>query len=109
MRYNLNLIYLGGCLQANPEHRLTISAVLERVAAIAESNGYNLRAPLIFQQKSDVESNHLDGNYSNGVRQTPPRPAPPQELPKPPQVRDCLINNCIRMQNLCAKDRCKEV
>lgn len=79
-------LFIGGCLQANPEHRLTISAILERVAAIAESNGFNLRAPLIFQQKSDAESNHLEGNYSNGMKQVPPRPVPPQEPPRPPQV-----------------------
>ncbi|XP_023312590.1 cyclin-G-associated kinase-like, partial [Anoplophora glabripennis] len=77
---------IRGCLQANPEHRLTIAAVLERVAAIAESNGFNLRAPLIFQQKSDIDSNHLDGGYSNGLKQAPPRPVPPQEPPRPPQV-----------------------
>ncbi|KAJ8945124.1 hypothetical protein NQ318_001589 [Aromia moschata] len=78
---------IRGCLQANPEQRLTITGILERIAAVAETRGCNLRAPLVFQQKTvDSESNHLDGNHNNGVKVPPPRPAPPPQEPiQPPQ------------------------
>ncbi|KAJ8965281.1 hypothetical protein NQ314_004244, partial [Rhamnusium bicolor] len=79
-RYSCFHDIIKGCLQANPEQRLTISGVLERIAAIAESNGYNLRAPLVFQHKiSEPDSNYLDGNCNNGVKAPPPRPAPPPQ------------------------------
>ncbi|KAJ8920099.1 hypothetical protein NQ315_011754 [Exocentrus adspersus] len=75
---------IRGCLQANPEQRLTISGVLERVAAIAESHDCNLRAPLVFyRRKSDADSNHSEGNHSNGMKQPPPRPAEPARPPQP--------------------------
>lgn len=69
----------GGCLKVNPEHRLTISQVLERVAAIAESNNYNLRAPLDIQQiPLDMErehNTHVDTNHI--TKPPPPRPSQP--------------------------------
>ncbi|XP_074031874.1 LOW QUALITY PROTEIN: cyclin-G-associated kinase [Leptinotarsa decemlineata] len=92
-RYSCFHDIIRGCFQANPDQRLTISGVLERIAAVAESNGYNLRSPLILstpQQKiGEAESNLLDGNYNNEVKAPPPRPAPPtkptNELPRPSQ------------------------
>ncbi|RZC42947.1 cyclin-G-associated kinase [Asbolus verrucosus] len=76
---------IRGCLQVNPEQRLTVSGVLERIAAIAESNGYNLRAPLQFQQKLSTEPDcgYGDGIHNNGVKPLPPRPAQPPK-PQPP-------------------------
>lgn len=75
----------GGCLQANPEHRLSISGILERIAAIAESNGYNLKAPLILSQDSDSESSNVNNTCTNDVKVPPPtRPAPPSMEPVRP-------------------------
>jgi cyclin G-associated kinase len=77
---------IRGCLQVNPEQRLTVTGVLERIAAIAESNGYNLRAPLQFQQKLNTEPDHSygDGVHNNSVKPVPPRPVqPPKPQPAP--------------------------
>lgn len=76
---------IRGCLQANPEKRFNISDVLERVAAIAETKGYNLQAPLILQKPLNA-----NGNESGEVKQPPPRPAEPSPVhqparPSPPQ------------------------
>lgn len=43
------MLFPGGCFQPNPEQRLTITDLLERLAAIAESHGFNLKAPLPFK------------------------------------------------------------
>lgn len=40
----------------NPEERLTINNVLERLAAIAESNNVNLKQPLKFERKKVEQS-----------------------------------------------------
>lgn len=45
-----------GCLSVNPEDRLTINNVLERLAAIAESNNVNLKQPLKFERKKVEQS-----------------------------------------------------
>ncbi|XP_044269812.1 cyclin-G-associated kinase [Tribolium madens] len=79
---------IRGCLQVNPEQRLTVSGVLERVAAIAESNGFNLRAPLQFQQKQSPELDHSSGDGVHNNVKPPPRPVPPRPQPvpeRPPQ------------------------
>lgn len=63
-----------------------MTGVLERIAAIAESNGYNLRAPLQFQQKLNTEPDHSygDGVHNNSVKPVPPRPVqPPKPQPAP--------------------------
>lgn len=46
----------GGCLTVNPENRFTISGVLERLAAIAESTNVNLKQPLKFERKKVEQS-----------------------------------------------------
>ncbi|CAH1155898.1 unnamed protein product [Phaedon cochleariae] len=77
------------CLQADPEQRMTISGVLESIAAIAESNGYNLRAPLILSSlpSVDVEQSRQENQCNNGVKVPPLRPAPPVNEPsRPSQV-----------------------
>lgn len=40
----------------NPENRLPISGVLERLAAIAESTNVNLKQPLKFERKKIEQS-----------------------------------------------------
>lgn len=90
---------LGGCLKVNPEHRLTISAILERLAAIAETNNYNLKAPIeITQTKTTdftTEQSHVNSNHIASVKpppsqpspahQPPPRPSQPHRPAPPPQ------------------------
>lgn len=49
-------LFSGGCLTVNPEERMTISSVLERLAAIAESNNVNLKQPLKFERKKVEQS-----------------------------------------------------
>lgn len=58
--------------------------MLERVAAIAESNGYNLKAPLILSQEHESETNNINNGYSNEIKQPPARPAPPNLEPVRP-------------------------
>ncbi|CAH1966775.1 unnamed protein product [Acanthoscelides obtectus] len=79
-RYNCFHDIIRGCLQANPNHRLTISGVLERIAAVAETRGYNLKHPLVFQHNipdTDVGQRMPERNSSNVCSQPPPRPSPP--------------------------------
>lgn len=86
----------------NPEHRLTVAGILERLAAIAETNSYNLRAPLDIQVKKEqdievpaqTESNHISRAppprpQASPAHQPPPRPpqrpaVPPAQLPRVP-------------------------
>ncbi|XP_050499686.1 cyclin-G-associated kinase [Diabrotica virgifera virgifera] len=82
---------IRGCLQANPQERITVSDILERLAAIAESNGYDLKAPLILstpQHKSSEpqsQSTFYDGPSNNATKVPPSRPAPPTvDAPRPP-------------------------
>lgn len=63
--------------------------MLERIAAIAETNGYNLRSPLILVQNATPQVNPSTVyNGSNGTKVPPPRPAPPPQDPirAPPTV-----------------------
>ncbi|PZC73481.1 hypothetical protein B5X24_HaOG209502 [Helicoverpa armigera] len=55
-RYKCFHEVISGCLTVNPEERLTISSVLERLAAIAESNNVNLKQPLKFERKKVEQS-----------------------------------------------------
>lgn len=50
------VISTGGCLSVNPEERMSIGAVLERLAAIADSNNVNLKQPLKFERKKVEQS-----------------------------------------------------
>lgn len=67
---------IEGCLQVNPAQRLTVSGILDRVAAISETKGFNLKAPLDIKPKSPAENESTDSNY-NGMKQPPPRPSQP--------------------------------
>lgn len=84
-------------MQVNPEQRLTISAILERVAAIAETNGYNLKAPLQFPKTVSNEPDYGSGDGDhNSVKAAPPRPVPPSrgvpERPVQPPIRPVQPN-----------------
>ncbi|XP_044754346.1 cyclin-G-associated kinase isoform X2 [Coccinella septempunctata] len=86
---------IRGCFQANPLQRLTITDLLERIAAIAESNGFNPKTPLKIPSNNVIKEDASEG--SNGVRPQPPaRPAmpidrkdlkssPSNQPPRPPQ------------------------
>jgi hypothetical protein len=45
------LLIVGGCLQVNPVHRMTVADILERLAAIAETKNINLKEPLVLEGK----------------------------------------------------------
>ncbi|XP_051171936.1 cyclin-G-associated kinase [Leptopilina boulardi] len=64
---------IKGCLQISPVQRLTTSALLERLAAIAESNNFDPREP----PKIDVVIKPA----------APPRPAPPPPTSAAPPPR----------------------
>lgn len=55
-RYKCFHEIISGCLTVNPAERLTINSVLERLAAIAESNNVNLKQPLKFERKKVEQS-----------------------------------------------------
>lgn len=72
---------IRGCLQANPQQRISINVVLEMVAAIAESHKYDLKAPLILstpQNKvSELQSSFFSMPPNDSSKVPPPRPAAP--------------------------------
>ncbi|CAG9856413.1 unnamed protein product [Phyllotreta striolata] len=96
---------IRGCLQPNPQMRLNIAGVLERIAAIAESNGYNLKEPLVLsvpkQKLNETPPNFHNDNskvpparpnppssdLNKPAQPVPPRPAPPQQRPPAPQAQ----------------------
>lgn len=68
---------IRGSFQVNPATRITANDILERLAAIAESNGFNLKSPLNIQPK-DAQENSFQGNGVNNSPKHPPhRPPPP--------------------------------
>uniref|UniRef100_A0A8D8VCG1 Cyclin-G-associated kinase n=1 Tax=Cacopsylla melanoneura TaxID=428564 RepID=A0A8D8VCG1_9HEMI len=104
---------IRGCLQADPSKRLSIDDVLERLASIAETRGYNIKEPLDLQVIQPVlvnENNdtppdqHPPSNQRGGCALPPshrerspvppPRPSsspahhPPPPRPTPPD-RPC--------------------
>lgn len=58
--YYILVFVAGGCLQVNPEQRLTVANILERLAAIAESRSFNLREPLHLEGKK-IDTNSRPG------------------------------------------------
>lgn len=60
---------IKGCLEASPVKRLTTSALLERLAAIAESNNFDPREPAKIEMVTKANP--------------PPRPAPPPPSASP--------------------------
>lgn len=42
----------GGCLQVNPEQRMNVPDILERLAAIAETRNINFKEPLSLEGKN---------------------------------------------------------
>jgi cyclin G-associated kinase len=55
------LLIVGGCLQVNPVQRMTVTDVLERLAAIAETKNINLKEPLV------LEGKRIDSTSSPGL------------------------------------------
>lgn len=64
-------MFLGGCLQVNPQQRLTAATILERLAAIAEVRGFDIKTPLDIAIVQPTD----ESNITNGVKAPPPRPA----------------------------------
>jgi hypothetical protein len=44
-------LIIGGCLQVNPVYRMTVTDILDRLAAIAETKDINLKEPLVLEGK----------------------------------------------------------
>ncbi|XP_066260785.1 cyclin-G-associated kinase [Euwallacea similis] len=65
---------IRGCFQTNPEQRLTVSEILDRLAAIAETHRYNVKAPLPFKT-NQVQSEQGNGDCS--TNNTPTHKVPP--------------------------------
>ncbi|KAK7579810.1 hypothetical protein V9T40_000439 [Parthenolecanium corni] len=82
---------IRGCLKVNPRDRLDINDLLERLASIAESNGYKLSEP--FENWSSIvetpsvidyesEDGSTNGQFEKNSSHVPPgRPPPPSSLP----------------------------
>lgn len=65
---------IKGCFQSNPDQRPTVAVILEKLAAIAETKGYNLKAPL------PIKSTHIQQEQGNGdclTNSTPTHKVPP--------------------------------
>ncbi|GLV44488.1 auxilin [Carabus blaptoides fortunei] len=87
---------IRGCLQVNPAQRITVSGILERLAAIAESSGYNLRSPLNLEVKQPSQDTPSEFNSPN---HTPPPQAPPSRPSQPPQRPTPPIPQAVPNQN----------
>ncbi|GBP28989.1 Cyclin-G-associated kinase [Eumeta japonica] len=86
-RYKCLHEIISGCLTVNPEQRLTISGVLERLAAIAESNNINLKQPLKFERKKVEQSVATSSPAASAPAPEVPPPRPPEPCPPPPVAR----------------------
>lgn len=95
--------FAGGSFQANPLQRFSIADLLERVAAIAETNGFNPKTALRITKVNQIIEDNNEG--SNGVKTKPPaRPIPPVNMksspahqpsrPSQPPV-SILLNNTV--------------
>ncbi|KAF7282230.1 hypothetical protein GWI33_003030 [Rhynchophorus ferrugineus] len=82
-RYSCFHEIIKGCFQTNPENRLKISDIMERLAAVAESYSFDLRSPLPFKAVVKVEEQDNEENPTNvpPQRVPPPRPQPPPPSP----------------------------
>lgn len=62
--------------------------MLEQIAALAETKGYNLKAPLNMKTKpliADADLNSTDSNHVNAkVPARPPQPSPAHQPSRPP-------------------------
>ncbi|XP_063218105.1 cyclin-G-associated kinase isoform X2 [Bacillus rossius redtenbacheri] len=93
---------IRGCFHVNPAQRMSVSDLLERLAAIAESLGFSLKEPLGLEGRS-LDSDPPDGQDGPGAdrnaasatvnnndepgegRKVPQRPPPrPPSAPRPP-------------------------
>lgn len=91
-------LFLGGCFRADPEQRLTVPSILERLGAIAESNRYDLKAPLCISKSEPVANDvgHGEGTGNGPRRPPPPRPQAqaggqvPNRPPPPGTVRNSM-------------------
>ncbi|XP_045764803.1 cyclin-G-associated kinase isoform X2 [Maniola jurtina] len=89
-RYKCFHEIISGCLTVNPEARLAISGVLERLAAIAESNNINLKQPLKFERKKVEQSVATSSPVNREAvpnSQEPANPRPPEPARPPPPAR----------------------
>ncbi|KAL1459931.1 hypothetical protein WDU94_011876 [Cyamophila willieti] len=83
---------IRGCLQADPSKRLSIDDVLERLASIAETRGFNMKEPLDLQvmkpkpvlvnENNDIPQGHAPNNRA-GAALPPSRERSPVPPPRP--------------------------
>ncbi|XP_017764332.1 PREDICTED: cyclin-G-associated kinase [Eufriesea mexicana] len=74
-----------GCLEVSPVRRLTTSMILERLAAIAESNNFDPREPSKVEVSSKTPPPPRPAQPPN-TPTPPPRPSPPINVPPPRPV-----------------------
>ncbi|XP_059472431.1 cyclin-G-associated kinase isoform X2 [Neocloeon triangulifer] len=81
---------IRGCLQVDPEKRLTVSEILERLAAISESHRIDVKEPLKLQGKrlDKPSPTHMTPSPANHPvaeeGKTPQRPPRPSQAPSRP-------------------------
>lgn len=103
LKYSCYHDIIRGSLQVNPVHRMTVTDILDRLAAIAETKNINLKEPLVLEGKRiDSTSSPVhtvikpptaadtNMNSSDASHHAPPRPPPvrppstPDTHPDPP-------------------------
>ncbi|KAK4294346.1 hypothetical protein Pmani_033019 [Petrolisthes manimaculis] len=78
---------IRGTLRVDPSQRFKVSDMLERLAAVAETKGFNMKAPLTITYKKIDLSTPVHQPESNG-RAGERRPSPPERPPaRPPAPR----------------------
>lgn len=74
---------IRGCFQVDPEKRLSVDGVLERLAAISEVKGWPLKGPLELAGKPIPGTASTSTEASPMHRPAPVRPAPPRPAAMP--------------------------
>ncbi|XP_031846486.1 cyclin-G-associated kinase isoform X2 [Nomia melanderi] len=72
-----------GCLEVSPVKRLTTSMILERLAAIAESNNIDPREPPKVEVVAKTPPPPRPAPPPSSTPAPPPRPSPPVSVPPP--------------------------
>lgn len=81
-RYDVFHDLIRGMLKVDPRQRLTVSDVLDRLAAVAETRGFNTKAGLKFQAPPVAQPQPQAAAPPRPA--APPSPQPPPRRPPPP-------------------------
>lgn len=77
---------IKGCLQTNPSSRFDVSAILDNLGAIADTNNWNPRGPINLKPKLKQPEPIPKVQEAVNLSQNPVVHQPPPERPEPPKT-----------------------